>query len=60
VQRRAAEITADVSTRIWSEWLPSCKDYKLAGNYNIEMYTPPAENPEDYYCEIRVPVEKVL
>ena len=49
----------DINTRIWSEWLPSCRDYKLAGNYNIEMYTPPTENPDDYYCEIWVPVEKV-
>lgn len=49
----------DVNTKIWSEWLPSCKEYKLAGNYNIEMYTPPKENPDDYYCEIWIPVEKM-
>ena len=49
----------DVNTKIWSEWLPSCKEYKLAGNYNVEMYAPPAENPEDNYCEIWIPVEKV-
>jgi len=49
----------DVNTRIWSEWLPNCKKYKLAGNYNVEMYTPPTENPEDYYCEIWIPVEKI-
>lgn len=49
----------DVNTKIWSEWLPSCKEYKLAGNYNIEMYTPPQGNPEDYYCEIWVPVERI-
>ena len=49
----------DVNTKIWSEWLPSCREYKLAGNYNIEMYAPPTENPDDYYCEIWVPVEKV-
>lgn len=49
----------DVNTKIWSEWLPSCKAYKLAGNYNIEMYAPPAENPDDTYCEIWIPVEKV-
>lgn len=49
----------DVNEKIWSEWLPSCKEYKLAGNYNIEMYAPPTENPDDYYCEIWVPVEKV-
>lgn len=49
----------DVNTKIWSEWLPSCKAYKLAGNYNIEMYTPPCENPEDDYNEIWIPVKKV-
>ena len=49
----------DVNKRIWSEWLPSCKEYKLAGNYNIEMYTPPTGNPDAYYCEIWVPVEKI-
>jgi AraC family transcriptional regulator len=48
----------EVNTKIWSEWLPSCKAYKLAGNYNIEMYAPPAENPADNYSEIWVPVEK--
>ena len=49
----------DVNTKIWSEWLPSCKTYKLAGNYNIEMYAPPAERTEDTYSEIWIPVEKV-
>lgn len=49
----------DVNTKIWSEWLPSCKAYKLAGNYNIEMYTPPCEIPEENYNEIWIPVEKV-
>lgn len=49
----------DVNTKIWSEWMPSCIAYKLAGNYNIEMYTPPCDNPEDDYNEIWIPVEKV-
>ena len=48
-----------VNTKIWSEWLPNCKEYKLSGNYDIEMYTPPHENPEDNYCEIWIPVEKI-
>lgn len=48
----------DVNTRIWSEWLPNCREYKLAGNYNIEMYTPPCDDPEKNYCEIWVPVVK--
>lgn len=49
----------DLNTRIWSEWMPSCKAYKLAGNYNIELYTPPCENPDCSYNEIWIPVEKV-
>lgn len=49
----------DVNTKIWSEWLPNCKEYRLSGNYNIEMYTPPAEKSEDTYSEIWVPVKKV-
>ena len=49
----------DVNTKIWSEWLPSCKAYKLAGDYNIEMYTELKGNPEDDYSEIWVPVKKI-
>lgn len=49
----------DVNTQIWSEWLPACKAYRLAGNYNIEMYGPRAEKPEDTYSEIWIPIEKV-
>lgn len=49
----------NVNTKIWSEWLPSCKTYKLAGNYNIELYTPLCENPDDNYSEIWIPVEKI-
>lgn len=50
----------DVNTQIWTEWLPSCKEYKLGGNYNLEVYlTPPQPDPNDNYCEIWVPVEKI-
>lgn len=28
----------DVNTKIWSEWLPNCKEYELSGNYNLEVY----------------------
>lgn len=52
------EALQSVNTRIWSEWLPNCREYELAGNYNIEMYTPPAEKPEDTYSEIWIPVAK--
>lgn len=53
------ETLQGVNTKIWSEWLPNCKTYKLSGNYNIEMYTEPHDIPEDNYCEIWIPVEKV-
>ncbi|MGL4991383.1 MAG: AraC family transcriptional regulator [Sarcina sp.] len=49
----------DVNTKIWSEWLPSCKAYKLIGNYNIEMYTPYSGDEDDDYNEIWIPVERV-
>ena len=47
-----------VNTRIWSEWLPNCKTWKMAGGYNLEVYTPMTERPEDTYSEIWVPVKK--
>src|SRR5690554_2806308 len=49
----------DVNTKIWNEWLPNSKEYRIAGNYNIEMYTPGDGNPDDYYSEIWIPVEKI-
>lgn len=47
------------NTQMWSEWLPNCKGYELAGNYNIEMYTMPEEKVEESYCEIWLPVKKI-
>ena len=42
----------DVNTKIWSEWLPNCKEYELSGNYNLEVYL------DKEYGEIWVPVRK--
>lgn len=54
------ETLQSTNTRIWNEWLPNCKEYKLAGDYNIEAYfAPPHDDPKDDYCEIWIPVEKV-
>ena len=53
------ETLQDVNTRMWAEWLPNCKNYRLAGNLNVEVYAPPAEKPEDTYSEIWLPVERV-
>ena len=53
----------EVSQRIFSEWLPNCKDYEIAAGYNVEMYTDPADCPKgvqdgNYYSEIWIPVRK--
>ncbi len=47
-----------VNTQIWSEWLPTLKGYVLAGNYSLEVYSPPTENPEDYESYIWIPLKK--
>ena len=53
------EALQSVNTRIWKEWLPSLTGYRLAGRYNIEMYTPTSENDEDNYSEIWFPLVRV-
>ena len=53
------EALQTVNDAMWSEWLPNCREYKLAGNYNIEMYTPLHDDPKDDYNEIWLPVERV-
>lgn len=42
----------DLNTQIWTEWLPNCKEYELAANYNFEFYISETEG------EIWVPVKK--
>jgi len=54
----------DINKKIFSEWLPNCKDYEIAAGYNIEMYGNPAEyqkgvQDEKYYCEVWIPVKKL-
>ncbi|MEA4890362.1 MAG: AraC family transcriptional regulator [Clostridiaceae bacterium] len=53
----------DVNQKIFSEWLPNCRDYEIAAGYNIEMYTnvddyPKGNQDENYYSEIWIPVKK--
>lgn len=53
----------EVQQRIFSEWLPNCKEYEIAAGYNIEMYSDSAKYPngtqdENYYCEVWIPVKK--
>ena len=48
----------DTNTKIWSEWLPSLKEYTLAGEYDIEVYLPPEEGSKDLMVYIWVPLKK--
>jgi len=55
----------DVNTKIFSEWLPNCKDYEIAEGYCIEMYSPLSDykngiQDDNYYCEMWIPVKKNL
>lgn len=52
-----------VNQKIYSEWIPSNRDYEIAADYNIEMYTditayPKGNDDENYYSEIWIPVKK--
>lgn len=53
----------DVNNKIYSEWLPNCKDYEIAAGYNIEMYSdvcdyPNGNDDDKYYSEIWISVKK--
>ena len=52
----------EVNNKIFSEWLPNCRDYEIAAGYSIEMYDDPKEYPQGtqddgYYCELWIPVK---
>lgn len=53
----------EVIKRVFSEWLPNCRENALADNINIELYTPACDYPDgtkdkNYYCEFWIPVCK--
>ncbi len=52
------EALQTLNTRIWREWMPACKTWKVSGDYNLEVYSPPCNHPEDDYNEIWIPVVK--
>ncbi|MBQ7915756.1 MAG: AraC family transcriptional regulator [Firmicutes bacterium] len=50
----------ETNTKMWKEWLPNCREYKLGSNYNIEMYGVPCkEDPRESYVELWLPIVKV-
>lgn len=49
----------ETNTRMWQEWLPNCREYKLSGSYNLEVYGFPCEADQgESYVELWLPVEK--
>lgn len=57
------QVMQDVNKKVYSEWLPNCKDYEIAAGYCIEMYGDPAKyehgvQDENYYSELWIPVKK--
>lgn len=53
----------DLNKRIFSEWLPNCRDYEIAAGYCIEMYTDitayqDGNQNKNYYSEMWIPVKK--
>ena len=48
----------DTNTRMWQEWLPNCREYRLSGSYNLEVYGPPCEEDQgETDVELWLPVE---
>lgn len=52
-----------VNTKIFSEWIPNCRNYEIAAGYFVEMYTdvndyPKGGQDENNYSEIWIPVKK--
>ena len=48
------------NTRMWKEWLPACKEYRLGGNYNLEFYYELNEaDPASSGVELWLPLEKL-
>ena len=57
------EALQDVNTKIFTEWLPSLKEYEFAAGYCVEYYEDPGKFPkgtldENYYSEIWIPVNQ--
>ncbi|MDL2234888.1 AraC family transcriptional regulator [Christensenellaceae bacterium OttesenSCG-928-L17] len=57
------EVMQNTNKKIYSEWLPNCKDYEIAAGYCVEMYDDPARyanglQDANYYSEIWIPVKK--
>jgi AraC family transcriptional regulator len=52
------EALQEAISKVWSEWLPNCREYEMDGDINIEMYSAGDTTSPDYYCELWLPVKK--
>lgn len=47
------------NTKMWRDWLPGCREYKLGGGYNLEFYYELNEaDPPSSPVELWLPVQK--
>lgn len=46
----------DTNTKVWKEWIPANGEYELAGQYNIEWYSPEGEPGPQQKCQLWFPV----
>nr|MBR4280365.1 AraC family transcriptional regulator [Clostridia bacterium] len=50
----------DTNTRMWRDWLPACREYRLSGSYNLEFYYELNEaDPAASGVELWLPIEPV-
>ena len=60
---RMPQALQGLNQQIFSQWLPTNPDYKIAAGINVEMYSDASKfedgtQGQDYYCEVWIPVEK--
>lgn len=53
----------EMNSYIFSQWLPSCKEYEIAAGYCIELYDDPQKYKngtldDEYYSEMWIPVKR--
>lgn len=50
----------ETNTRMWRDWLPACREYRLAGRYNLEFYWELNEqDPQASRVELWLPIVPV-
>ena len=53
----------ELNQQIFSQWLPTNNDYKIAAGINVELYSDASKfeqgtQDQDYYFEAWIPVER--